>query len=154
MIFNTGEQQEAYAESALYVAAIYLGPPSCLNSQSLLASTMKLVILNSFDAPKPVPFSLDAPISAPGGAGVPLVPEICSPPKGSRGTLKKSNTSRYSSSLGAGVLAGVTLGNLLRALGCLGCREMRKSKSNAVRRISERILTELGVIPSPCRSLS
>jgi hypothetical protein len=48
--------------------------------------------------------------------------------------LKKSNTSRYSSSLGAGVRAGVTESNLALWLG-FGCREMRKSRSNAQRRI-------------------
>lgn len=67
---------------------------------------------------------------------------------GSRGMLKKSKTSRYSSSFGAGVRAGVTDGNLALLLG-FGCREMRKSRSKAHRRISANILTVEGVTRSP-----
>jgi len=67
---------------------------------------------------------------------------------GSRGMLKKSNTSRYSSSFGAGVLAGVTETGLV--MECIfGCLEMRKSRSNAHRRISAKILTVDGVTRSP-----
>lgn len=116
---------------------IYLGM-LFLNNQSELASTMKFVILNSLlplvlSSPTPAtsdeickfgsmrlfPFALapapgsDDPLTGAGGGG-------------SRGTLKKSKTSRYSSSLVAGVRAGVTDAMEIR---CLGCLEMRKSRS-------------------------
>jgi len=85
-----------------------------LKSQSELASTMKLVILNSFDPLiisaicMSAPFPETWPVSDPGATG-------------SLGTLKKSKTSRYSSSLGAGVLAGVTLGIRETIPTCFGC---------------------------------
>lgn len=84
---------------------------------------------------------------------------------GMRGTLKKPNTSRYSSSFGAGfrvigcfIMDG-SVGIALLGIGkdedddeedgdVRGCRDIKKSRSNAQRRISARILTEEGVLRS------
>jgi hypothetical protein len=70
---------------------------------------------------------------------------------GNLGMLKKSNTSKYSSSFGAGVRAGVTEGSLALLLS-FGCLEIRKSRSNAHLRISAKIFTVEGVTRSPFRS--
>lgn len=84
---------------------------------------------------------------------------------GMRGTLKKPNTSRYSSSFGAG-FRGIgcftmdgSVGIALLGIGkdedddeedgdVRGCRDIKKSRSNAQRRMSARILTEEGVLRS------
>lgn len=83
---------------------------------------------------------------------------------GTRGTLKKPKTSRYSSSLGAGfnlTCGGGADADVTRAAAAAaalrdddeeedddirGWREMRKSRSNAQRRMSARILTDDGVM--------
>jgi hypothetical protein len=78
---------------------------------------------------------------------------------GMRGTLKKPNTSRYSSSLGAGfrVVGGfvglVSVDVLLVGMKddedeVRGCLDIKKSRSKAQRRISARIFTEEGVLRS------
>lgn len=75
---------------------------------------------------------------------------------GTRGTLKKPKTSRYSNSFGAkfrdGIAAVVDVvdgGKLLVLVGEeRGCREMRKSRSKAHRRISASIFTVDGVVRS------
>ena len=93
------------------------------------------------------------------GIGYPCVPGTCnvlpdvlgagvSNGADKRGTLKKSKTSRYSSSFVAGVRDGVA--DLPRtAAGCRGWREIKKSKSYAHRLRSARIFTDEGVLRSP-----
>lgn len=73
-------------------------------------------------------------------------------PAGTRGTLKKPKTSRYSNSFGARFRDSIPVGG---AAGWLavgeerGCRDIKKSRSKAHRRISASILTEDGVDLSP-----
>lgn len=86
-------------------------------------------------AMSPTPFVSAWPIS-------PLV-------TGNLGKLKKSKVSKYSSSFGAGVLAGVMLGIRDTIPTCFGCLDIKKSRSYAHRLISANIFTEDGVIRSP-----
>ena len=70
---------------------------------------------------------------------------------GTRGTLKKPNTSRYSSSFAARFRDGIAAADDSGRSDSdeWGWRDMRKSKSNAQRRISARIFTVDGVERSP-----
>lgn len=76
-----------------------------------------------------------------------------------RGKLKNPKTSRYSSSFGAGSLGGIAVAiegvwwpfpiAVIPIVEERGWFDMRKSRSNAQRRISARILTVDGVARSP-----